>query len=293
MPYRLHNACGLVLYITKVLNTCRESQALRVEPDQVVDVQFIEEPDRHHRKTGGNTMAVHKLAVRVEGYREARTLIIADRVGTFVHKIQAEGRDLPSSQIVAEVRLEEGRKHIEIRSGLRVRNKTNVPVDLRLDGLGPWPTTTLPTLAPQASVAVPINLTSCNLRMRPHSWGMFWSDQALSWQSTMQARPGRSMGFLMRCDPIGQGGSTSDSAFFCCASIVKDEAPTDHRDLPCHTVTLVPPITLCNLLPCSFSYDLVHTKIAGTLASGESVGLYEADLRVRALGGEGKKEVLR
>lgn len=275
VPYRLYNGCGLRLWVTKMLDTRRDTEVLVVDPEETVDIHFLNAVDKQ-RHAASHGMAVHKLAVRVEGYREARTLIIVDRVGTFVHLIQSDTRDLPKTHIVADVTLEEGRKHVSLRSGLVICNKTSVPLELRMDGIDASDSLTLPTLVPQATLAVPVHMTSRNIRLRPHHWGLRWSEEAVSWQASMIKPSRRGMGWQLHCEPIGQVDRTE--AFYCCGSLIHDAVPAEHRSLPCHTLTLLPPLALCNLLPYDMVYSLPEMNMSGTLAPGETVGLYAANL---------------
>lgn len=54
---------------------------------------------------------------------------------------------------------------------------------------------------------------------------------------------------------------------------------------PAHTLTLMPPLTLVNLLPCDMSYRIKSVTCMGTIRAGKSVPIYSVSENENTLAG--------
>lgn len=215
------------------------------------------------------------MRLQVEGYVPCRPDISIDRAGTFVYSVVSETEKSVKTQIYIQIEVVDGRKHITIRSGLLIRNKMGVPLDLKL--ICPTQERKLPPLGAGKSVAVPVDLTSANIAIRPHGWGCHWSAQQFCWQNYNIVTPNAVATMVFECTSIGAG---KDEIFRAVGCVNKDSIPGINSELPSHELTLIPPVVISNLLPIDIQFNVPDTKLHGEIPSGEARGIYHANLTV-------------
>jgi hypothetical protein len=221
---------------------------------------------------------VHKLRLDVEGYQPLKAAVSVDRAGVYSHVLQPLGEG-NTTHLYIEISLLDGRKHITARSGVLLHNKSSVPLDIRLITSTPDVTPVFEPLLPNKKLAIPLPLTSANIRVRPHGWGYSWSEEALSWLAFNPASSS-AVSQRMQCQPLGEASEGTGGSFHICCNIATDVLPTSGRRLPCHTFTFIPPITLVNLLTEDLQYEFADTPIYGRLQAGIAKGVYSPDLQV-------------
>ncbi|XP_038078266.1 vacuolar protein sorting-associated protein 13D-like isoform X2 [Patiria miniata] len=271
-----------------------------VLPGQEVPFVFEEKGKQRHRNT--HELRVHQLLVRVEGW-ERMAPVSVDKVGMFFRLAKPEHTHMTSiftSQRVARVLFHvtlEGsaRKLVTVQSALTVVSRLNVPMNVKL--INPDSPTdvpiTLPLLSPNATLPVPLSHTDWLMYMRPHGWGMGFCESPVKWQSVYTPKATDTQ--PMKC----RLGSRDEDGIFRFWAYVRHEAfphePAAKRSAsfselsrkqdsvsqelqPGHTVTLLPPMVLTNLLPFDLKYKMHRTGAVGNIRPGKDEPIYDTDL---------------
>lgn len=93
--------------------------------------------------------------------------------------------------------------------------------------------------------------------------------------------PGIPFGRLLSCEAIADCSFDSPpETFHCYASVIEHGVQQRDPQLPCHTVTLVPPLVIANLLPCDVWFEISDTNIRDHIVSGQSQALTVVNLKV-------------
>ncbi|XP_059722821.1 intermembrane lipid transfer protein VPS13D isoform X2 [Haemorhous mexicanus] len=271
-----------------------------------VPFEFETRGKLRHRHT--HDLRIHQLQVRVNGWEEVSPVSV-DKVGTFfryaapdknsssstlgspisrtniIHP-QVYFSSLPPVRVVFEVSMEgSARKVITVRSALMLKNKLEIPMELRLDSpSAPDKPVVLPAVMPGDSFAIPLHLTSWRLQARPKGMGFFFSKAPIHWTNVQKAAEVCSS--KRECHSM----ESENSRFFrfCVAikkenypdympsSIFSDSAKQIFRQ-PGHTIYLLPTVVICNLLPCELEFYVKGLPISGTLKPGKEAALHTAD----------------
>jgi vacuolar protein sorting-associated protein 13A/C len=178
----------------------------------------------------------------------------------------------------------DGCKLIDVHSALILKSKLTTPVDVRIELPEHRKSVDLPVLQPGASIAVPVHLAAGVLKVKPHGWGCQWSSKGLWWEhyaTPAAAAATHQVGIGLACRTILDGAAGEDKApFRCCVSVFEEPYPATLHPCPGHTLTLLPPLIVENLLPCALEFLIVgSTAAGGDLAAGESKSLYAVDLQ--------------
>ncbi|XP_070615164.1 intermembrane lipid transfer protein VPS13D isoform X2 [Erythrolamprus reginae] len=259
-----------------------------------------------HRHT--HDLRIHQLQVRVNGW-EAVSPVSVDKVGIFfryaapdksnssstvgspisrtniIHP-QVYFSSLPPVRVVFAVTMEgSARKVITVRSALIVKNKLEMPMELRLDSpSAPDKPVLLPAVMPGDSFAIPLHLTSWRLQARPKGTGVFFCKSPIHWTNVQKISEVSSS--KRECHSM----ELDHSRFFrfCVAikkenypdympsSIFSDSAKQIFRQ-PGHTIYLLPTMVLCNLLPYELEFYVKGAPINGTLKPRKEAVLHTAD----------------
>lgn len=255
--------------------------------------EFSSGEKQRHKET--HELNIHQVIVQVDGWA-ALSPVSVDRVGTFFRQARPQKgettsmvSDLQASRVVFDVSLEgRARKLVTLRSALMIKNKMDLPVEVKLQGLTPLHgALILPVLQPQSSVAIPLRCISWHLYVRPCGVGVGFCSLPIEWRSVLRSHT--TMGLGRECFPVSSTGQPAKKFRFCVA--VKregypEEAPlletTATKELhmmsqPAHTLTIMYPVMLVNLLPCDLSYQVKNIPAKGNIKAGKSVPLYTAD----------------
>ncbi|XP_034358412.1 LOW QUALITY PROTEIN: intermembrane lipid transfer protein VPS13D [Arvicanthis niloticus] len=259
-----------------------------------------------HRHT--HDLRIHQLQVRVNGWEQVSPVSV-DKVGTFfryaapdknsssstigspssrtsiIHP-QVYFSSLPPVRVVFAVTMEgSARKVITVRSALIVKNRLEIPMELRLDSpSAPDKPVVLPAIMPGDSFAVPLHLTSWRLQARPKGLGVFFCKAPIHWTNVVKTAEVSSS--KRECHSM----DTEKSRFFrFCVAIKKENYPdympsnifSDSAKQifrqPGHTIYLLPTVVICNLLPCEIDFYVKGMPINGTLKPGKEAALPTAD----------------
>nr|XP_015192573.1 PREDICTED: vacuolar protein sorting-associated protein 13D isoform X1 [Lepisosteus oculatus] len=289
-------------------DTHNVSQWREVLPGEEIPFVFQAREKLRHRHT--HELKLHQLLVRVGGWEQVKPVSV-DKVGVFF-RYAAPDRNNPSNtvgspvsrtniihphvyfsalppvRVVFSITMEgSARKVITVRSALMVKNRLEVPMEVRLDSpSAPDKPVVLPPILPGDSLAVPLHLTSWRLQARPKGLGFFFCKVPIHWTSV--ERPGEVSSTKRECHSVDFEEHLKRSFRFCVV-IKKDNYPDQqpaktasggskqiYRQ-PGHTIYLLPTLVLVNLLPCDLIYYIKGTPIKGSMKPGKEAVLHAAD----------------
>ncbi|XP_034393657.1 vacuolar protein sorting-associated protein 13D isoform X3 [Cyclopterus lumpus] len=289
-------------------DTHNVSQWREVLPGEEIPFEFEAREKLRHRHT--HELKLHQLLVRVCGWEQVKPVSV-DKVGVFFRYAAPDRNNssntvgspisrtniihphvyfsaLPPVRVVFSITMEgSARKVITVRSALMVKNRLDVPMEVRLDSpSAPDKPVVLPPILPGQALAVPLHLTSWRLQARPKGLGLFFCKVPIHWTSV--ERPGDISSSKRECQSADFDDSLKRNFRFCVV-IKKDNYPDQqpaktvsgstkqiYRQ-PGHTIYLLPTMVLANLLPCDLNYYIKGTSIKGALKPGKEAVLHAAD----------------
>ncbi|XP_065141972.1 intermembrane lipid transfer protein VPS13D isoform X2 [Paramisgurnus dabryanus] len=284
------------------------SQWREVLPGEEIPFEFEAREKLRHRHT--HELKLHQLLVRVVGWEQVKPVSV-DKVGVFF-RYAAPDRNNPSStvgspisrtniihphvyfsalppvRVVFSITMEgSARKVITVQSALTVKNRLEVPMEVRLDSpSAPDKPVVLPPILPGEALAIPLHLTSWRVQARPKGLGLFFCKTPIHWTSV--ERPGEVNSSKRECQSADYDDQNKRSFRFCVvikkenypeqqpAKTVAGSANQIYRQ-PGHTIYLLPTLVLANLLPCDLNYYIKGTSITGALKPGKEAVLHAAD----------------
>lgn len=284
------------------------SQWSEVLPGEEIPFEFEAREKLRHRHT--HELKLHQLLVRVGGWEQVKPVSV-DKVGVFF-RYAAPDRNNPSNtvgspisrtniihphvyfsalppvRVVFSITMEgSARKVITVQSALVVKNRLEVPMEVRLDSpSAPDKPVVLPPVLPGEALAIPLHLTSWRLQARPKGLGLFFCKVPVHWTSV--ERPGEISSSKRECQSADFDDQNKRSFRFCVvikkenypdqqpAKMVSGSAKQIYRQ-PGHTLYLLPTLVLTNLLPCDLNYYIKGTSIQGTMKPGKEAVLHAAD----------------
>ncbi|EDO41450.1 predicted protein [Nematostella vectensis] len=194
------------------------SEWREVAAGEEIPFEFSSREKMRHKDT--HDFIVHQIVVQVEGWAPV-TPVSVDRVGKFFRQAQPQATDgnpvasdIHPARIVFDVTLEGGaRKVVSVQSSLSVLNKTDIPVEVKLQG----PTSyqghvTLPPIQPHKHMCIPLRAVTWQLYARPQGVSVGFCSEPMEWKSvtrthhTVGYAPQRSSG--MRTDQMYRAFST-------------------------------------------------------------------------------------
>nr|XP_006005250.1 PREDICTED: vacuolar protein sorting-associated protein 13D [Latimeria chalumnae] len=289
-----------------VLDDTHVSQWREVLPGEERPFHFEAREKQRHRHT--HDLSIHQLQVKVHGW-ELVTPVSVDKVGIFFRYAGPDKNDqssvvgspisktniihprvyysaLPPVRVVFAIMMEDGaRKVVTVRSALIVKNKIEVPMELRLDSPSvPDKPVVLPAVLPGDSFAIPLHLTSWRLQARPKGLGVFFCKSPIHWTSV--GKSGEVNSSRRECH---SAGCENDRFFRFCVAIKKENYPDylpsnlfcgNAKQIyrqPGHTIYLLPTVVIHNLLPFELNFYMKGSTISGTLRPGKEAMLHTAD----------------
>uniref|UniRef100_UPI0037E8D5D5 intermembrane lipid transfer protein VPS13D n=1 Tax=Semicossyphus pulcher TaxID=241346 RepID=UPI0037E8D5D5 len=289
-------------------DTHNVSQWREVLPGEEIPFEFEAREKLRHRHT--HELKLHQLLVRVCGWEQVKPVSV-DKVGVFFRYANADRNSssntvgspisrtniihphvyfsaLPPVRVVFSITMEgSARKVITVRSALMVKNRLDVPMEVRLDSpSAPDKPVVLPPILPGQALAVPLHLTSWRLQARPKGLGLFFCKVPIHWTSV--ERPGETSSSKRECQSADFDDSHKRNFRFCV--VIKKENYPDQQPAkrvsgsakqiyrqPGHTIYLLPTMVLANLLPCDLNFYIKGTSIKGSLKPGKEAVLHAAD----------------
>ncbi|XP_030623060.1 vacuolar protein sorting-associated protein 13D [Chanos chanos] len=289
-------------------DTHNVSQWREVLPGEEIPFEFEARDKLRHRHT--HELKLHQLLVRVGGWEQVKPVSV-DKVGVFFRYAAPDHNNpsstvgspisrtniihphvyfsaLPPVRVVFSITMEGGaRKVITVQSALMVKNRLEVPMEVRLDSpSAPDKPVVLPPILPGEALAIPLHLTSWRLQARPKGLGLFFCKVPIHWTSV--ERPGDISSSKRECQSADFDDNLKRSFRFCV--VIKKENYPDQQPAktvaggtnqiyrqPGHTIYLLPTLVLANLLPCDLNYYIKGTSIKGTMKPGKEAVLHAAD----------------
>ncbi|XP_077570887.1 intermembrane lipid transfer protein VPS13D isoform X2 [Stigmatopora nigra] len=283
------------------------SQWREVSPGEEVPFEFEGREKLRHRHT--HELKLHQLLVRVCGWEQVKPVSV-DKVGIFFRYATPDRNNasnivgspisrtniihphvyfsaLPPVRVVFSITMEgSARKVITVRSALILKNRLDVPMEIRLDSpSAPDKPVVLPPILPGQALAVPLHLTSWRLQARPKGLGVFFCKVPIHWTSV--ERSGEISSSKRDCQSADFDDNMKRNFRFCV--VIKKENYPDQRPAkrvsstnqiyrqPGHTIYLLPTMVIVNLLPCDLNYYVKGSAIKGSLKPGKEAVLHAVD----------------
>lgn len=280
-----------------------------VEPGATVPFNFGPSHKQRHHDT--HTLNLHQVGVCIEGWTKVGPVSV-DRVGVFFRYARHELADfvqLPRARIVFSVSLEgSAQKLVTVRSALRLINRMDRHMLLKMEHLKTvnYPDSITAILAPGDIYSVPLSHVQAHLFVVPVAapnsakrpmitdspqsnrsttpsndlWPrksdpgdnarMFFCERSIHWRDMDDGLDIQQ--WFRTCK------SSRDKCFRIVAAIHRDGYPAkDIGTIPGHTIVLLPPLRLHNLLPCDLLYQLANNS-HGRVSPSETANVYDVDL---------------
>ncbi|KAL4233287.1 Vacuolar protein sorting-associated protein 13D [Mactra antiquata] len=296
-PYAVRNNTGSVVWFAPItvdpsnvgIDTVKYSeQNLKdldmkcVPPNEELEFDFHRKAKLRHKKS--DSLRVNQLVVKVEGWQRLSPVSV-DKVGTYFRNTFPDVskpsiikvNDQQEARVVFDIKQEgSARKVITLRSGLIVTNKLDGPVDLRMDS------PIIPgrydhvNINPGQQKSIPMTFVLSKLWARPSDWPVEFCDASISWQNVQ--KPREVYETFRQCKVMG-----TDDIYRYCVAVQRELYPEERTQtglnpLPGHTVILLPPVTIVNLLPAELSFYFKGTGINGGIKPGKQSQLHSVDL---------------
>ena len=242
-----------------------EKEWKRVEANETLPFLFESRSKQRHQNTHHHQL--HQVVVRVEGWKEAKPVTV-DRVGTFFRNVSALRNtssltEIPPARIVFDVKMQgSAQKLITVRSALEIENKLSVPIKVKMEN------TALRVadvrefeVSPNVRLPVPILYCWASMTVRPGNYQWKFSDRQIHWCHILSSSDNSLE--LHQCQHAVKTGVTEPYMFS--VSVRRLGFPPEALAVgpgskawvqPAHLVTVLPPVTLTNLLPCQLYYSL-------------------------------------
>ena len=222
-------------------------------------------------------------------------------------------------RLVFAISLNEVQKVVNVRSALVLRNTMEIPLEIKLEPIldhNGSPASvrhfssesrfissyvSLPVLAPKDHLSVPLHMMSWDIYLRPQHWGVQYCSKHLAWKHVVKDSAPTS--HMRSCDAIGgddlESAEAAPPPFQFCVMVQRENYPADNpssspssspssanQPRPAHTLTVFPPLTITNLLPCDIQFSLWSSTIRRKdfrqqrrlVSPGQDVAIYSVSL---------------
>ncbi|TRY87039.1 hypothetical protein DNTS_009138 [Danionella cerebrum] len=289
VPYALRNHTGCTMWFATLTTTpTRVALSHSSSADSISEVHGTGTDDTHNISQWREVLPgeeipfehthelkLHQLLVRVVGWEQVGSPISRTNI---IHP-HVYFSALPPVRVVFSITMEgSARKVITVQSALTVKNRLEVPMEVRLDSpSAPDKPVVLPPILPGEALAIPLHLTSWRLQARPKGLGLFFCKVPIHWTSV--ERPGEVSSSKRECQSADFDEQLKRSFSYPeqqPAKTVTGGAKQIYRQ-PGHTIYLLPTLVLANLLPCDLNYYIKGTSIKGAMKPGKEAVLHAAD----------------
>ncbi|KAJ9601170.1 hypothetical protein L9F63_000690, partial [Diploptera punctata] len=304
VPFAIRNDTGSKLWFTTLITSpdsisgsmigASESMLQQdetwvlVAPGNTVPFSFEGRDKARHRDT--HKLRIHQVGVKVDSWKAVGPVSV-DKVGVYFRHASAQlqyksNLNLPNARIVFEVTLEgSARKLVTVRSALMLKNSLQEVMELKLENtlIHPGVTgTKCIQIQPGSVLPVPLSYVMSYLwvrpidRSQPAGHGYVFCNKPITWSHVL--RPGETVEEVCMCI------SNRDQSYRFCAAVHRDNFPPDRLSLnkwiqPAHTIVLISPITIVNLLPYDLHYAVKNAPgSAGRIKPGQSAALTQVDV---------------
>ncbi|XP_029665286.1 LOW QUALITY PROTEIN: vacuolar protein sorting-associated protein 13D-like [Formica exsecta] len=257
---------------------------IEVTPGGTISFTFEGRGKLRHHAT--HIIRRHQIAVLIEGWKAVDPVTV-DRVGIYFRHANADVAGsqfqtiIPKARVVFAVELEgSARKLVTIRSALQVSNKLAHPIEIKmeksLNQLRHLPLTSANTgrilqIPAQSVMSVPLTHTGVQMCFKPliSNYLFQYCVESVDW--TIVKKPLEVTESYITCR------TNQHNIFRMCVAVRRNNYPLDGvQVLPAHTITVMAPVTLTNLLPYELMYEA--SIEGGRVAPGCSADLHCANL---------------
>lgn len=249
LPYLMKNATGCEVFFTTavedVLSARSESRKsttrwVTVGRGQEKNFEF---PARLLLYSHLEREPPRQLIVRVSGWDEISPVNV-DSCGTYFRVIKALRQPLKNARLLISVTMEnDGKKVVTLKSSIDVTNHLPHPIAVQTEGTSGGE---VMSVEPNGVVSVPLEYAHCTLTAYPVGPMPVIEHAGLSWKKVKVS------GEI--CNQTQRLKTRSDSNlnqyYWVCTAIRREYYPeNDFESLPGHSIHLVAPLSLQNLLP--------------------------------------------
>ncbi|KAK3098591.1 hypothetical protein FSP39_021054 [Pinctada imbricata] len=310
VPFMLHNQTGCTLWFATVTTTAirhgqkphkdinqeghiKASEWKKVAANEKMPFMFQRKEKIRHQKT--HDLRINQLVVKVDGWQKLNSVTV-DKVGVYFRHADADKKQAtglasltyasshdPEKQqkarVVFDVQQEgSARKVITVRSALIIRNRLDSDVELKmasgskLDGKF-----NIMEIPAGNSFSIPLPYINYLFYVRPSDWPVRYSSEPIQWRHV--GLQGQIKDKTFKCETSDSSGGV----YRFCASVRRESYPeqvqTDDNVeiIPGHTITLLPPVVIHNLLPIDTRYYIKNSEISGSIRPGKTASLHAAD----------------
>nr|XP_031830525.1 vacuolar protein sorting-associated protein 13D isoform X1 [Nomia melanderi] len=272
IPFALKNETGCNLWFKTIIATANDTKDvefnfkqkdvfekddtwIEVVPGGTVPFTFEGRGKLRHHAT--HTVRRHQITVLVDGWKPVEPVTV-DRVGIYFRHAYENSHKLqmltPKARIVFAVELEgSARKLVTVRSALQISNKLTHTVELKMEKfLNQFEYLSLISpvndrilqVPPQSVISVPLTHTGVQMCLKPINMNNLFQYcmETIDW--TIVRKPLEVIENRITCR------ANHNNIFRMSVAVMRDNYPPDvGHMLPAHTITIMAPITLINLLP--------------------------------------------
>ncbi|XP_043510420.1 vacuolar protein sorting-associated protein 13D isoform X2 [Frieseomelitta varia] len=306
VPFALRNETGCKLWFKTIIATADDAKNvgqnfkvkndfqkddtwLEVLPGDTVPFTFEGRGKLRHHTT--HTVRRHQITAIVDGWRPVDPVTV-DRVGIYFRHASANITGVqidttlfqiltPKARIVFAVELEgSARKLVTIRSALQISNKLKHTVEVKMEKslshYGYLPLTSsvsdrILQVPAQSTISVPLTHTGVQMCLKPINLNNLFQycTETIDW--TVVKKPLEIIENRMTCR------ANHNNIFRMCIAVMRDNYPLDMSQmLPAHTITVMAPLTLTNLLPHELLFEI--SPESGRILPGESADLHSVNV---------------
>ncbi|XP_073839094.1 vacuolar protein sorting 13D isoform X2 [Musca autumnalis] len=268
---------------------------ISVQHNETVPFDFG--PQSKLRHLDSHKLNMHQILVQIHGWTLIGPISI-DKVGTFFRYANLDMQYSKKTRIVFEISLiGSAQKLITVRSALNAVNNTNKHFFLHLKIRNEHESAVM-SVNPHQTVTIPLRYVESLIYIKPYAendpmnkiYGALKNDvngsfkkyqlqqfeetgfctRSLSWQNCIA---------LDSVQDIHSCFLPNKVPFFVISEIIKDKYPTrDGGSLPGHTIQILPPLKLKNLLCCDILYKISgHTE--GRIDASMEIEIYSIDIK--------------
>ncbi|CAD6197787.1 unnamed protein product [Caenorhabditis auriculariae] len=209
-----------------------------------------------------------QLIVRVAGWDEISPVNV-DACGTYFRIIKALKPELRNARLLIAVTMEkDGKKLVTIRSSLDVTNDLPHPIAVLTEGTKGE----LMTIEPSGCVSIPLEFAHAQLSVYPVGHVHVAEQAKISWVKVRT--PGEVVNQTQR---LRTHSNIQNSFYWLCTAVRREYYPEqEYESIPGHSVHIVAPLTLQNLLPIDMEVIIQDSTFA--IAAGKSLMITTVDI---------------
>ncbi|XP_076064677.1 vacuolar protein sorting 13D isoform X4 [Oratosquilla oratoria] len=279
-----------------------DNEWIMVSPGGTMPFSFEGPGKQRHRDT--HELKVHQLVVRVDGWQMIGPVTV-DKVGVFFRLAapqtspSALHSELPSARVVMAVTLDgSARKLVTVRSALLLTNYLHFPVEIKMNNVAlrlGAPASLTKHLSTGITYPVPLRFLESQIHVKPvperTSCVLGFANRPVFCIHTL--RQGHAQDGIRQSDILN---SNRELPYRFCVHVRRDNYPQDPPPAPTpvvcgshsvmrttewiqpgHTIMLISPLTMVNLLPYDLHYEVHTTGNSGRIRPGEDACLHSID----------------